>query len=713
MPITNEYTIKISVSEAKKNVKDINLSLQEQEDLLKDIQREINKIEDLRDKTSVKDGNRLKQYNEKLKEAAKLQKRTKQRVQETKQAQAEANKVLKQAEKNQADYGGVLGFVDKQTGGAVSGIQNLTKSVTGATKGFKLMRIAWMATGLGALVLLITSITGAFTRSEEGQEKFARGMAMIGAVVDQALDLFANLGTGIVDAFLNPVKTLKNFGNTIKEFVMDKVNKVIEGLGFMGTAISKLFKGDFTGAMDAGKEGLKNLNDGLNVTKMVYDGVVEGTKKLIKATSELIDETGREIDVMNKVTKMRQKAHHIERELQIERANANREINDIRLQAEDRENKSASERIKLLRKAQAIEEDITKKEIKAKQMLVDAMILEQSISLTTIEEKDKLAKMQAELINLDTKKLRSQRLLQTQITTAVNEEIAAAKTLQDFKDSLRVKDEENKFAEIEQEKADRIKKLEELKLNETEKQQLILDIEQAFKEKKKIIEDEEKLKLEEEKQQFLEGELGKQELDLEEQRAKALDELMRFEHTAEQKAAINDKYNKLQEQQDKAVSAAKLGIAKQGMALIAEIAGEGSAVGKAMAIGQATISGIEGVQNAFSTAQESPITAAFPAYPYIQAGLAGAFSALQIKKIASTKANGKGSTPSPSSSVGGAPATPAIPPAFNVVGTSDTNQLADAIGGQTQQPVQAFVVASEVTSAQELDRNIVTGATIG
>ena len=713
MPITNEYTIKISVSEAKKNVEDINLSLQEQEDLLKDIQREINKIEDLRDKTSVKDGNRLKQYNEKLKEAAKLQKRTKQRVQETKQAQAEANKVLKQAEKNQADYGGVLGFVDKQTGGAVSGIQNLTKSVTGATKGFKLMRIAWMATGLGALVLLITSITGAFTRSEEGQEKFARGMAMIGAVVDQALDLFANLGTGIVDAFLNPVETLKNFGNTIKEFVMDKVNKVIEGLGFMGTAISKLFKGDFSGAMDAGKEGLKSLNDGLNVTKMVYDSVVEGTKKLIKATGELIDETGREIDVMNKVTKMRQKAHHIERQLQIERANANREINDIRLQAEDRENKSASERIKLLRKAQAIEEEITQKEIDAKQMLVDAMILEQSISLTTIEEKDKLAKMQAELINLDTKKLRSQRLIQTQITTAVNEEMAAAKTLQDFKDSLRVKDEENKFAEIEQEKADRIKKLEELKLNETEKQQLILDIEQAFKEKKKIIEDEEKLKLEEEKQQFLEAELGKQELDLEEQRAKALDELMRFEHTAEQKAAINDKYNKLQEKQDKAVSAAKLGIAKQGMALIAEIAGEGSAVGKAMAIGQATISGIEGVQNAFSTAQESPITAAFPAYPYIQAGLAGAFSALQIKKIASTKADGKGSTPSPSSSVGGAPATPAIPPAFNVVGTSDTNQLADAIGEQTQQPVQAFVVASEVTTAQELDRNIVTGATIG
>ena len=53
------------------------------------------------------------------------------------------------------------------------------------------------------------------------------------------------------------------------------------------------------------------------------------------------------------------------------------------------------------------------------------------------------------------------------------------------------------------------------------------------------------------------------------------------------------------------------------------------------------------------------------------------------------------------------------PPSFNIVGASDTNQLADAIGGQAQQPVQAFVVANDVTTAQSLQNNIVEGATIG
>jgi hypothetical protein len=46
-------------------------------------------------------------------------------------------------------------------------------------------------------------------------------------------------------------------------------------------------------------------------------------------------------------------------------------------------------------------------------------------------------------------------------------------------------------------------------------------------------------------------------------------------------------------------------------------------------------------------------------------------------------------------------------PSFNLVGGSATNQLAEAIGGQSQEPVKAYVVTNEVTSAQSLERNIV------
>lgn len=53
------------------------------------------------------------------------------------------------------------------------------------------------------------------------------------------------------------------------------------------------------------------------------------------------------------------------------------------------------------------------------------------------------------------------------------------------------------------------------------------------------------------------------------------------------------------------------------------------------------------------------------------------------------------------------------PPAFNVVGASATNQLAQTIGQKEQQPVKAYVVSNDVTTAQSLNRNIISSATLG
>ncbi|MBV1929872.1 MAG: hypothetical protein KUG81_10235 [Gammaproteobacteria bacterium] len=179
------------------------------------------------------------------------------------------------------------------------------------------------------------------------------------------------------------------------------------------------------------------------------------------------------------------------------------------------------------------------------------------------------------------------------------------------------------------------------------------------------------------------------------------DELIRHQAQKALKAAADEKI--LAE----SVARAKVDIAYNTLALVGEIAGEGSKVGKAVAAAQATISGIEGVQSAYSTAQKSPITTLFPAYPLIQAGLAGAFSAIQIKKILSVDPTGRTQPNLGGGSGGGQSA-----PSFNVVGTSGVNQLAQTLQGQDE-PIQAYVVANDVTTQQSLDRNIVETATIG
>jgi len=161
---------------------------------------------------------------------------------------------------------------------------------------------------------------------------------------------------------------------------------------------------------------------------------------------------------------------------------------------------------------------------------------------------------------------------------------------------------------------------------------------------------------------------------------------------------------------DRSVANARLDIAVGSMQLIGEIAGEGSRLAKAMAIGQATISGIQGVQNAFTTASMSPITTAFPAYPFIQAGLAGGFATAQLAAIARTP-TGDGSSGGGGGGGGGIP-TPSIGASSSIaVATGGQgNQIAGAINNK---PARAYVVSGDVTTQQGLDRRIKTNATFG
>ena len=173
----------------------------------------------------------------------------------------------------------------------------------------------------------------------------------------------------------------------------------------------------------------------------------------------------------------------------------------------------------------------------------------------------------------------------------------------------------------------------------------------------------------------------------------------------------------------KAISDAKIDIAKKeqeaksaslngyasALSSVSGVIGQETEKGKALAIASSlvnTYAAITGQLKAFSGV---PV----PGFAIAQAIATGVAGFANVKKIASVKvpnSSGGGSAPSGGSTP--APSAPSLPPAFNVVGASDTNQLADAIGSQSQEPVKAYVVSGDVTSAQSMDRNIVEGASI-
>jgi flagellar biosynthesis GTPase FlhF len=144
---------------------------------------------------------------------------------------------------------------------------------------------------------------------------------------------------------------------------------------------------------------------------------------------------------------------------------------------------------------------------------------------------------------------------------------------------------------------------------------------------------------------------------------------------------------------------------------ISDLVGKNTAAGKTAAVAAATIDTYAAAQSAFKNAQLNPISILGPAYPFISAGLAIAGGLKNVQSILAVKTpsgGGGGSAPS-GGGMGAAPAAPS----FNVVGASSTNQLAQTIGNQQQQPIKTYVVAGDISTAQSLERNIISSASIG
>ena len=205
------------------------------------------------------------------------------------------------------------------------------------------------------------------------------------------------------------------------------------------------------------------------------------------------------------------------------------------------------------------------------------------------------------------------------------------------------------------------------------------------------------------------------------------DTALLVEAQAQELADIQDKYDAIEKEKkdkkledDKKIAKAKADLQNEltgevanAVGTIGDIFEKGTAASKGAALAEIAIGTGMGFINALDIAQKSakgtgPAAAfAFPIFYASQiAAVLGAVS--QAKNILSTVKGGGGSGSTPTAPSGGG----STPPAFNVVGQSGETQLADAIGGQSQRPARAYVVSNDVTTAQEMDRNIIEGASI-
>ena len=533
----------------------------------------------------------------------------------------------------------------------------VNKATGGAIRGFRaLIKQMWLlvANPIGAviagLVLGLSALYKAFASTKAGGEELKQIMAGVSAVID---------------------------------VVRDRVLKV-------GEALKKFFSGDFKGALKAGKESVSGFGE--EVAKE-FQQAADSVKSLQEVTDAF-------------------------RNLSVSRAKLNRDLIQAKEIIEG-STASYSEKKKAIDEVRIAETKQTEDELKNAKKKLDAIVLANSLSDSGAEDLEKEAQARIAVINLEAISSSNKTKFNKLAKLADNEEMARLKAIADEKKKAITDNATNEAKAAADKKAIDAKLIADTKA--------IRELEANTEEEKRV------LALQKEKEKFdnailLATEQGLSTEELERSQKESL-QTMRdgFAQTdidrdlklKADKKAIDDK----SVADAKAISDAKIEIAKReqeaksaslngyasALGSISGVIGQETEKGKALAIASSlvnTYAAITGQLKAFSGV---PV----PGYAIAQAIATGVAGFANVKKIASVKvpnSSGGGSAPSGSSTP--APSAPSLPPAFNVVGASDTNQLADAIGGQSQEPTRAYVVSGDVTSAQSMDRNIVEGASI-
>jgi hypothetical protein len=577
-----------------------------------------------------------------------------------------------------------LGESAEKAGGA----GNLLKSsLSGATSGMMGMvkaSLAFIVTPIGAIlaaiVLAFALVKNAMSRSEESTNKITKVFTIFSGIVGKLLKFLEPLGEFLIDGIV--------MGFELAGKAADKALSLISGglelLGFDNA--SKSVKGFQVEMQKAAKDASDLADAEANLEKqqrqsqriqLEYQKNAEKLRQIrddenltiaqrTKANEELgvvlknqLNEELKIAELALKVANLRIKAEGQTKETLDAQAEALTTISDIQERITGQESEQLVNRVALQKeaneKAKELRDKRIEQEVNASRQSIDLFVAEQGFRKKSAQEeynfnKDILDRELKDLVlrykrgkisklEYETEKLN----LSTEFSKASADLLIAEgeRELEIIKNNSKLSIDAKLQAELDYQAL----RLEQGIINEQQYQDAISKVQSEYDKLRldKKLQDEQ---LEKERKAIdLENKrLGEQitfEEDVEIQRqqneVKLQEELAQAEKSGADTQLIKDKYAKFDKDLTESVEVAKrLGMA-QTFGQLAQLFGEASAIGKIFALTQATITGYEAVLNAYSTAQKSPITLLNPAYPIIQAGIAGAVSGVQIAKIASAK----------------------------------------------------------------------------
>lgn len=619
----------------------------------------------------------------------------------------QSNKNIENVNKSIVDLNKNLETTGKD---AEAGMDALSEGAKKADKSsFSLGKTLKTAFAIGGIVGIAVKIFGKFAEVLKENQNVANLFSIATEAISIVFTDLVNFllsNVGAVKDFMNalfkdPLGTIKEFSLSIKQGIIDRFNQALEVLGFLGSAIKKVFSGDFSGAMEDVKMAGKQTVDVFTGVDDSFDKVAETVSNY---TKEVIKTAAANVELANSAELAAAKNQGLLEQFDFE----NEKLRQIR----DEERNSIEDRIKA---NNDLRDNLQKQQ---KLMLANAQISIDAANAQLAKDKD----------NVEFKK---------QLIEAENELAAVKATIAGFESEFKANDLalDKEKIELTNSKLESETNLavEKKRLNAEQIEDDLLRL-QAMQE---IDEQEQELQMARLQRVLDEANAGTQ--------AKvdaqiALDEFMaesertnleRKTEIAEAEEELEEKKRKQKEETLDAIiniagAESKLGkiafVAKMALQLKEQIADAKALIMKAknaMIESQIKAAGA-GTEIAGSTAKAANTAPPPFNIPFILAAITTGIGIISTVKAAvnatrqatakvGAPSGGGANIPTPQAAVASAVATP---PDLTSVGGSGVNQIADAIGQQNQQPIQAFVVANDVTTAQSLDRNIVDGASL-
>ncbi len=643
-----------------------------------------------------------------LKELAKNGENAAKGLDNTKEATEDVGKATKKAGEETGFLGEALNGITESFGKlktdakkVASGFVSFSKGLGLSSKASKGLAVGLSALGIPLLVAGVTALIDVFKNFEGAAKVLQTVLNAAGAVVRQVTEAVmallegdfsgaADAIAGIGDAASEAAKQTDELFKSEKALIdLQKENVIVNAELRQESEKQQRILEDTTLSYEERLDALQKVNDTTEKLQKNEIEETEATLRNLKAQLALAKnyEDRRELELQIAETK----ADLIDKETELKniRQDASKSEREIREEQRAEREAERKERLK-------IEEDFQNK----------LLSLQQANELKSIKDSNERAKRKIEI--------ERQNALE-EIKNAEFSEEQKRQLIEEINEKYDRREEERQ-AEVEAKEEEKRKK-------EQEKRQQ--KIEQERQAQEKIDELLRQAELESTENQF---ERAREELEFQkQQQLKELNELGATEKEKQKiRDKFSDKRKKLDEEEadfeiemEKKVRDANLDIAAQAFGAISQLVGQKTKVGKAAAIAETTIDTYLSAQKAY-TSQLIPGDPTSPVRGAIAAGIAVAGGIANVQKIISTPTPGAGGGGGAGGGAGGStPSQPSIP-SFSPntgsralgegTGIADTEAVEDIqdpeAANEETAPIKTYVVANEVTNEQEATKKV-------